>query len=79
MHFGAPRLGKPFSNKHLRFAFKADLSVKEKALGRFDAPDTKLRRFRASDSQALCQSIDTIDIRGNSQQVRGGVLLAIRS
>lgn len=29
---------------------EADLSMKDKALGRLDAPDTKLRRFRASDS-----------------------------
>ena len=29
---------------------ESDLSMKDKALGRLDAPDTKLRRFRASDS-----------------------------
>jgi len=29
---------------------EADLAMKEKALARLDAPDTKLRRFRASDS-----------------------------
>ena len=29
---------------------EADLSMKDKALGRLDSPDTKLRRFRASDS-----------------------------
>jgi integrase len=29
---------------------EADLSMKEKALGNIEEPDTKLKRFRASDS-----------------------------
>jgi hypothetical protein len=29
---------------------EADLAMKEKALARLEPPDTKLRRFRASDS-----------------------------
>ena len=29
---------------------EADLAMKEKALGRLEAPDTKLRRYRAPDS-----------------------------
>ncbi len=29
---------------------EADLAMKEKALGRLEAPDTKMRRYRAPDS-----------------------------
>ena len=42
-------LGHESTNTTHRYV-EADLSMKEKALARLEAPDTKLRRFRASDS-----------------------------
>ena len=37
---------------------EADLAMKEKALARLEAPDTKMRRFRAPDS--LMRFLDTL-------------------
>jgi site-specific recombinase XerD len=42
-------LGHESTNTTHRYV-EADLAMKEKALARLDPPDTKLRRFRASDS-----------------------------
>ena len=42
-------LGHESTNTTHRYV-EADLAMKEKALARLEAPDTKLRRFRASDS-----------------------------
>ena len=42
-------LGHESTNTTHRYV-EADLALKEKALARLEAPDTKLRRFRASDS-----------------------------
>jgi len=42
-------LGHESTNTTHRYV-EADLAMKEKALARLKPPDTKLRRFRASDS-----------------------------
>ena len=42
-------LGHESTNTTHRY-IEADLAMKEKALARLEEPDTKLRRFRASDS-----------------------------
>jgi integrase len=42
-------LGHESTNTTHRYV-EADLATKEKALARLEAPDTKLRRFRVSDS-----------------------------
>ena len=42
-------LGHESTNTTHRYV-EADLAMKEKALARLEPPDTKLRRFRASDS-----------------------------
>jgi len=50
-------LGHESTNTTHRYV-EADLAMKEKALARLEAPDTKLRRFRASDS--LMQFLQTL-------------------
>lgn len=50
-------LGHESTNTTHRYV-EADLAMKEKALAGLEAPDTKLRRFRASDS--LMRFLETL-------------------
>ena len=50
-------LGHESANTTHRYV-EADLAMKQKALARLEAPDTKLRRFRASD--ALLRFLQTL-------------------